>query len=68
MTTQDFEYKEGEDYREIDGMWYWIDEEHQGHILISEGVVKKYNLSDCPSLMELEDDEYEDWFEEEAAV
>ena len=68
MRTQDFEYKEGEDYREIDGMWYWIDEEHQGHILISEVVVKKYNLSDCPSLMELEDDEYEDWFEEEAAV
>ena len=34
------EYKEGEDYREIDGMWYWIDEEHQGHILINEVVVK----------------------------
>ena len=68
MTNHEIEYKEGEDYQERDGMWYWIDEEHSGHILISEEIVEKFKLSKCPSLMELEDDEYEEWFEEEAAV
>lgn len=63
----DIEYKEGEDYYERDGMWYWIDPEHAGHILVSQKMVSKYDLGKCPSLMELEDDEYEDWFEEEAA-
>ena len=66
MTIQEFEYKEGEDYEERDGMWYWIDPEHQGHILINNATIKKYDLAKCPSLMELEDDEYEHWFEEEA--
>ena len=62
----DIEYKEGEDYRERNGMWYWIDPNHEGHILISDNIIKKYDLSKCSSLMELEDDEYEDWFDEEA--
>ena len=40
MTIQEFEYKEGEDYEES-GMWYWIDPEHHGYILINNATIKK---------------------------
>lgn len=66
LPFSDIPYKEGEDYQEREGMWYWIDPEHEGHILVSSEMIEKYDLAKCPSLMELEDDEYEDWFEEEA--